>query len=187
MAINRSSSAIREVFDNEREPDQLFATGSSLPHAFTVMGNRTSRLLESMYSQEFGLTVVGWRIMGILGSRAPLSAKALAELTAMDAVSISRAIDQLRQKKYVSRRTDSADRRRSVLKLSKKGEEVYQAIVPLFQASEKAMLSVLSPEDVKHLRRIMAMLVERTGTIMGEDIEWRDILDRFGNDDKGCS
>ena len=38
------------------------------------------------------LVVAGWHIMAILGTHSPLSAKALAEMTAMDQVSTSRAL-----------------------------------------------------------------------------------------------
>jgi DNA-binding MarR family transcriptional regulator len=180
MAINPTTLAL-EPTNDDTNFDRVLVTETSLPHAFTVMSNRTSRLLESMYSGEFGLTVIGWRIMGILGSRAPVSAKLLAELTAMDAVRISREIEQLRKKKYVSRRTDPVDRRRSLLKLSKKGEEVYNAILPLFHASEAAVLSVISPDDVKTLRRIMKVLVERSASVVNEDTDWREILAKFGS------
>jgi DNA-binding MarR family transcriptional regulator len=102
-------------------PQGFMLPEHSLAHAFSILANRVSATLEKMYSQRFGLSVVGWRVLAILGTTSPLSAKALAELTAMDQVSISRAVEQLVNIKLVSRRVDASDRRRVVLRLSKKG------------------------------------------------------------------
>jgi DNA-binding MarR family transcriptional regulator len=161
-------------------PEKFFLPEHSLPHAFSILANRVSHTLEKMYSQLFGLSVVGWRVVAILGTQSPLSAKALAELTAMDQVSISRAVEQLATIKLVSRRVDPSDRRRVVLRLSKKGEEVYNQIVPVLYASENALVSGLSAEDARALRRIMDILVARSADLLGDDGDWRSLLDTFG-------
>jgi DNA-binding MarR family transcriptional regulator len=134
-------------------------------------------MLERMYSETFGISVVDWRIIAILGTHSPLSAKSLAELTGMDPVGVSRAIDQLTNRKLVLRRTDSADRRRIALNLSSKGLEIYNQVVPYLYASETALVSELSADDASTLRRIMDRLVERSGEIFGTGIDWRSIVD----------
>jgi len=161
-------------------PPAHFAPEHSLPHAFSVVATRISVMLEKMYSQQFGLSVVGWRIVAILGTHFPLSAKALGELTAMDQVSISRAVEQLASKKLVSRRVDLADRRRVVLRLSKKGEEVYNQIVPVLYAGERALVSGLSESDEATLRRIMESMVERSAERLGEDCDWQALVEQYG-------
>src|SRR3546814_19010358 len=97
----------------------------------------------------FGISVVDWRIIAILGTHSPLSAKALAELTAMDQVSVSRAIDQLTNKKLVLRGVDTADRRRLALKLSKNGMDIYNQVLPLLYAFEAILFWQLSKELTK--------------------------------------
>jgi DNA-binding MarR family transcriptional regulator len=161
-------------------PPGHFSPEHSLPHAFSVVTSRISRMLEKMYSQQFGLSVVGWRIVAILGTHFPLSAKALGELTAMDQVSISRAVEQLAGKKLVSRRVDMADRRRVVLRLSKKGEEVYNQVVPLLYAGEGALVSGFSKNDEAALRRIMKIMLERSAQLLGEDCDWQTLLEQYG-------
>jgi DNA-binding MarR family transcriptional regulator len=161
-------------------PSGFFLPEDSLPHAFSVVANRISLILQGLYVQRFGLSLAGWRILGILGTHQPLSAKALAELTAMDQVSISRAVDYLVSKKLVSRRTDTSDRRRVVLRLTKKGEEVYNTIVPVLYASENALVSSLSAEDEAALRRIMSTLLERSAKLLGPDTDWKALLQTYG-------
>jgi DNA-binding MarR family transcriptional regulator len=163
-----------------RLPEGLFAPENSLPYSFNVVANRVSATLEKMYSERFGLSVVGWRLIAILGSHSPLSAKALSELTAMDPVSTSRALDQLVGNRLVSRRTDPSDRRRVMLRLSKKGEAVYLEIVPVLYAAEAALVTSLSVEETQALRRIMSKLVERSADVLNDSGDWQNILDQYG-------
>lgn len=162
-------------------PPAFFAPEHSLPHAFSVVANRISQMLERMYGEMFGISVVDWRIIAILGTHFPLSAKALAESTAMDQVSVSRAIDQLTNKKLVLRRIDAADRRRVALSLSKKGQEIYNQVVPLLYASEELLVARLSPEDAAAVRRIMESLVDISGDLFSAKSDWRAILGTDGD------
>jgi DNA-binding MarR family transcriptional regulator len=167
--------------DNAPAPGQpRFSPEGSLPHACSVVANRVSATVQKTYSERFGLSVVGWRVMAILGSHSPLSAKALAELMAMDQVSITRAVDQLVSKKLVSRRVDPADRRRVVLRLSKAGEDVYNKIVPMFQAADTALTSVLSAQDAQTLRRLMKQVLDHSAVVLPDDGDWQSLLVKYG-------
>jgi len=186
MASMKKAAAVADDKADEQRSRQLlpghFLPEHSLPHAFSVVTSRVSRMLEKMYSQQFGLSVVGWRILAILATHFRLSAKALGELTAMDQVSISRAVEQLASKKLVTRRVDIADRRRVVLRLSKKGEEVYNQIAPLLYAGERALLSGFSKNDEETLRRTMKIMLERSAQILREDCDWKELLEQYGYD-----
>lgn len=161
-------------------PEGVFTPEDSIAHSFTVVVNRVSQMLEKMYSDRYGLTVVGWRLLAIIYNHSPLSAKGLAEFSAMDQVSISRALEQLVGKKLVSRRTDPADRRRVVLRLTKKGEAVYNDIVPLSYAADRALISALPEADAVALRDMVGKLVRRSAETMSEDQDWLSVLSRFG-------
>ena len=153
-----------------------FTPEHSLPHAFSVIANRVSSMLQHMYGELYDISVADWRIIAILGTHFPLSAKVLAELTAMDQVSVSRAIDQLTNRKLVLRRVDPADRRRVALRLSKLGREIYDRVLPLLIAAEKALVADLAADDAASLRRIMDHLVERSGDLFGDASNWQSIL-----------
>ncbi len=157
-----------------------FLPEESLPHAFTVVATRVSTTLQKMYMERFGISVVGWRLIAILGSHSPLSAKALAELMAMDQVSISRALEQLVGKRLVSRRVDPTDRRRVVLRLSKRGEEVYSEVVPVLQAADTAVTSGLSDEDARTFRQLMKRILAHSATVLPDDGDWQSLLATHG-------
>ncbi|MCV0394931.1 MAG: MarR family transcriptional regulator [Rhizobiaceae bacterium] len=183
MARQRKSeldSLAEEQLRRHRLPEGLFTPEDSIAHAFTVVVNRVSLMLENMYRDRYGLTVVGWRLLAIIHNHSPLSAKGLAEYSAMDQVSISRALDQLVSKRLVSRRIDPADRRRVVLRPTKTGQSVYNDIVPLSYAADRALLSSLSESEARAAREMMRKLVERSAEIMSEDQDWISVLARFG-------
>lgn len=179
-AIENKMKAGLDIVESSAQAFSQFTPEHSLPHAFSVIANRISHALERMYGELFGISVVDWRIIAILGTHFPLSAKGLAELTAMDQVSISRAIEHLSNKKLVQRRTDNADRRRVALRLTKQGMDIYDRVRPMLAASEELLVAELSQSDAETLRRIMEELLERSGRIFANDSDWRKIYEADG-------
>jgi DNA-binding MarR family transcriptional regulator len=92
--------------------------------------------------------------MAFLAMHAPLSAKELAAHTAMDQVQVTRAINQLHSIGMISRRVDTVDRRKVVLRLSPRGSEVYETIVPYACGIENTLLADLSETEIEMLRKI---------------------------------
>ena len=147
-----------------------------LPHQFSFIANRVSAKLARMYGERFNLSVTGWRIIAVLGQHEPLSAKQLANRTGMDQVNITRAVTQLASQGMVSRRIDRIDRRRIVLRLSKKGRAVFDMVLPLAESLEAAILQELTVAQTEELRRTMAVLVRRTEEILSDDRDWRSFI-----------
>lgn len=131
-----------------------------LPYQLSFVANRVSQTLEAIYRTEYGMTVAAWRVMAVLGFKAPLSGREVAELAAMDQVQVTRAINHLRTLGYITRRTDRGDRRKALLGLTGKGQEVYQKIVPRAQEIEKQLLISLSAGEIEALRSATLHLVE---------------------------
>ncbi|RIV87978.1 MarR family winged helix-turn-helix transcriptional regulator [Aurantiacibacter zhengii] len=178
--VTSEGAATRPVKHDPHPRLYQFSPEHSLPHAFSVIANRVSHMLQGMYGELFGITVADWRIIAILGSNHPLSAKALAELTAMDQVSVSRAIDHLTNQKLVLRDIDHTDRRRVALRLSRRGQEIFDKVMPLLHACENRLIDELSEADAVTLRRIMGLLVDRSARLFSDNTDWRPIL----NDDQ---
>ena len=156
--------------------DHGFLPENWLPYAFSVVTNRVSSMLERMYGERYQLSVTGWRLIAVLASHAPLSSKALAELTAMDQVAVSRAVDQLVFQKYVSRRADPTDGRRVVIRLTRKGAEIYRTIMPLARGIEAALIAGLPDQRVRMLRRAMDFLLQRSREALSDERDWRALL-----------
>lgn len=133
-------------------------------------------MLARMYDEEFGIGVVEWRLLANLGSFSPMSAKDLSETTAMDAVSVTRALSLLVNKKLVSRRVDGKDRRKVVLRLTKAGLEAYERVTPLAQAIEHELVSALTPGEIDTLHAAMKVLASRANSVLDSKRDWRDLI-----------
>ncbi len=131
-----------------------------LPYQLSFVANRVSRALEAIYRSDYGMTVAAWRVMAVLGFRAPLSGREVAELAAMDQVQVTRAINHLRTLGFVTRRTDRGDRRKALLGLTARGQEVYLQIIPRAQEIEDQLLASMSTAEIESLRLAAARIVE---------------------------
>ena len=129
-----------------------------LPYRLSVLSNTLSQAIARVYEKRFGLSVTEWRTMAVLGHCADLSAREVAERTAMDKVAISRALARLLDKKLIERGTAANDRRRSMLRLSAEGWKIYDQVAPLALEHEQRLLAHLSTDEREWLARILDTL-----------------------------
>ncbi len=129
-----------------------------LPYQLSVLSNRISQGIAREYAARFELSVTEWRVLAVLGRSSHLSANEVAERTAMDKVQVSRAVAKLVQTGRVKRATHKTDKRRSVLELSVKGNNVYQQIAPLALRFERNLIKQLDAEEQIWLTRILDKL-----------------------------
>ena len=132
-----------------------------LPYRLSVLSNLVSGRLAAHYSRRFGLGIPEWRVLAVLAQAPGLSAAEVAERTAMDKVAVSRAVAALRRDGRIERSADARDRRRSSLRLSPAGAEVYGEVVPVARRLERDLLEALAPGDREALGRIMSALLAR--------------------------
>jgi DNA-binding MarR family transcriptional regulator len=131
---------------------------SFVPYRLSVLSNRVSSAIASEYSERFGLTIPEWRVMAVLGGTPGLSAREVAERTAMDKVQVSRAVARLLSAKRIQKEADGEDGRVTRLKLSPKGRTIYDEIVPLALHLEELFLSALTPAERKAFDTLMTKL-----------------------------
>ncbi|GIX34777.1 MAG: MarR family transcriptional regulator [Lysobacteraceae bacterium] len=129
-----------------------------LPYRLSVLSNRISDDIARFYRHRFGLSVTEWRAMAVLGRFPGASGMDVAERTAMDKVAVSRAVNALIQRGLVQRVFDPNDRRRSVLSLSERGQEVYDQVAPLALRLEASLLDALDEDERALLWRVLDKL-----------------------------
>jgi DNA-binding MarR family transcriptional regulator len=140
---------------------ETFSLNAWLPYTFSFISSRLSNVLADFYKQRFGLSVPGWRVMVRIGSDGPLSAKEVGQLATIDAVQVTRAVNELAKLGFISRRVDAGDRRRVVLKLSAKGRAAFDAIVPVAVELERWLTEDLSDRERATLHSAAAKLLAR--------------------------
>jgi DNA-binding MarR family transcriptional regulator len=136
-----------------------------VPYRLSVLTNIVSMSIAHAYEREFGLSIPEWRVLAVLARYPNLSAIEVAERTAMDKVAVSRAVQGLLASRRLVRTYDKGDRRRSKLRLSAPGRDVYTRVAPLALRYERMLLNTLSASDRRALDRLIGRLLERARTL----------------------
>jgi DNA-binding MarR family transcriptional regulator len=129
-----------------------------LPYRLSILSNTVSQAIAREYQQRFDLSVTEWRVMAVLARFDTLSAREVAERTAMDKVAVSRALVGLVASGRVIRRIHAGDKRRSVLRLSASGWKIHDAVAPLARAQERKLLARLNTQEQSWLDQILDKL-----------------------------
>lgn len=150
--------------DSEHTGEQMAGGGDTLrlgdflPYRLSVLSNTISRAIAADYDRAFGLSIWQWRCMAVLGEVPGLTAREVAERTAMDKVAVSRAIAALEGEGHLRREADTRDARASRLFLTSSGDETYKAIIPIARRHEQALLGQLSPSERASLEGLLDKL-----------------------------
>lgn len=134
--------------------------GDYLPYRLSVLSNRVSSSISKLYQRHVDLSIPEWRVIAILGEAGALSARQVAEKTAMDKVAVSRAATRLSEVNYISRKKDNRDKRRQELSLTELGKEIYDTVVPVALGYEASLLESLSATEKKHLDNLLRKLAD---------------------------
>ena len=137
-----------------------------LPYRLSLLTNTVSQGIAAAYRDRFGISVTEWRILAVLGRFPGLTASEVMERTAMDKVTVSRAVKAMMEKNLLTRTTDSEDRRRRQLRLTDdKGAKVLEEIIPRARAFEDHLLEALNSSEVASLNAIIEKLQQQAQRI----------------------
>ena len=130
-----------------------------LPYRLSLLSNTISQGVANRYQKDHDISVTDWRVIVILGRYPGSTASEVVEKTAMDKVTISRAVRSLEEKGFLLRRVDRNDRRRQRLFLTRgRGKKVLEAIVPLAAAYETELISALNEKERVNLESLLHKL-----------------------------
>lgn len=138
--------------------DNRLILSNFLPYVLSVVSNEISQKIAYQYQEKFGIDMPQWRVMAILGEESGLSAREVANRTAMDKVAVSRAVKKLMENNLLTREVAADDKRRSILDLTIKGKETYQQIVPIAQLYEQCLIEQLSNDELSQIHQLLSKL-----------------------------
>ena len=151
----------------EGAPDPLLLQ-DYLPYQLVIAANAVTRLISRAYEDRFGLSIPQWRLMSVL-AEGPLTQQAAVTKTAMDKVRVSRAAQELVERRLAVRLSNRVDRRSHSLELTAAGRRLFAEIAPLARAYEAALLAGLAPGEVATLKRLLGRLETAAGQLYGAD------------------
>jgi DNA-binding MarR family transcriptional regulator len=136
-----------------------------LPYRLSVASNKVSSLIAKAYEVRFGLTIPQWRVLVILAEGLVLSQKHLIERTAMDKVTISRAVTALVTRGLVVRTTQAHDRRIDLLSLAEAGRQIVSEVTPIALEFERALVAAFEPAHIQLLDSLLRELEQKADAL----------------------
>jgi len=140
---------------------QILTLERYLPYRLSILSNKVSTTIAQTYKSKFALSITEWRIMAVLGEYPGVSADEVSAKTQIEKSMLSRAISKLLQRKLVERRFDKADKRRSILALTKTGLSVYKEMVPISYDYEQQLLDCFSAEEREQFSQLIDRLYQQ--------------------------
>jgi DNA-binding MarR family transcriptional regulator len=134
-----------------------------LPYRLSILSNTISQAIAGDYQRRYDISVTEWRVTAVLGRFDGLSAREVAERTAMDKVAVSRAVARLVEAGRVSRTIHDDDKRRSVLRLTDAGWAMHDEVAPMARTREREVLARLDADERVWLERILDKLLGASG------------------------
>ena len=154
-----------------KNPESQLVLEQFLPYRLSILSNTVSNTIAREYRELFGLSIPEWRVMAVLGRFGSTSASGVCERTAMDKVTVSRAVAQLIAQNLIERETDPGDRRRSILKLTARGARTHREIVPIARGHESELAAALTEPERRSLDSLLAKLQRRASEIATQEAQ----------------
>lgn len=139
-----------------------------LPHRLNVLSSLVSQALTRVYGQRYGIGIPEWRVLVTLGQYGVMTGKAVGAHTHMHKTKVSRAVAQLEQRRFISRRANRADLREAFLSLTPAGRTVYEEAAPIALDFTKRLSEVVAPADRAAFDRAVRQLTERSAKLVVE-------------------
>ena len=118
--------------------------------------------LQAVDELELSLTQIK-SLRALMDADEPLSVKALGDELGLSLPAISRALDGLVQREFVTRAEDPADRRSKRLALTRKGRRTHDQLYALRVAGLREFVEDLDPHEREALAAGLAPIARRAG------------------------
>lgn len=121
--------------------------------------NRVGTIIADQFGEEalapHGLSIAMWRVMAVLASAGAQRQIDLAELTSIDASTLSRIVSRLARLGVATRTRSTSSNREVSVALSPRGSALVARLIPLAREFEREASAGLSPEEVAVLNRCL--------------------------------
>lgn len=149
-----------------QQDDAPLALEAFLPYKLNRAAELVSRRFATIYNDHAGLTRPEWRTLATLGQYGTLTAKSIGAHSSMHKTKVSRAVQSLEDRNWLTRTTDEKDRRVEHLMLTKEGARNYRNLAKLAHAFELGLKDILGERSFEDLNKGLAAVEEQ----LGEDI-----------------
>ncbi len=148
-------------------PKSEYQLSGFLPYQLSIASNAVSGLIAERYRTRFGLKIMEWRVMAVLGDAEAgrLTQRDLTEVTLMDKVAVNRACKVLEERGLIQRVQNEKDGRSHLLRLTGEGEAIHREVMPLAKATERELFEGFDAQEEAMLRSMLERMRLRAASI----------------------
>jgi DNA-binding MarR family transcriptional regulator len=110
------------------------------------------------------ITVDQCLVLIILNDNATISQIEMAKLIFKDNASVTRIIELMVKKDYLTRETNELDKRKSKLVITEKGQKTIVLLTPVFKLNRNTALDSLSADEIEFLDKILHKIISNCKT-----------------------
>src|SRR5437016_10867877 len=163
MPRSAAGTGSRESASKKRSRLDLFRF---TPFRLNRLAAEVSMALSSEYRERYGLDIPEWRVLATLGFRDDVcSAQYIAHCTRTHKSTISRAVTALMLRQLIERVENEDDRREFVLRMTPKGQALYEELIPRLKRREQQILSCLSAQERKDFAIMLGKIEKSLGLV----------------------
>ncbi|MDP5334568.1 MAG: MarR family transcriptional regulator [Paracoccaceae bacterium] len=129
-----------------------------LPYLLNQAAEESSLAFQQVYRDRYGMLRTEWRVLFHLGLYGRLTAKEIGTRSKMHKTKISRAVQRLEERRFLTRAPDEADRRQEYLDLTVQGHAAYRDLHAVAHRYDAALADTLTPEEERILRAALRKL-----------------------------
>lgn len=128
-----------------------------LSSRFLRLSNTLGLYASRRYRDQFGIRLPEWRVLSIIASCEPTTAREVSRILATDKAWVGLSVDRLQRRGFVTRVADDQDARRMLVSLTRKGRDMHDAVLSVARARQRRLLAAL-PE---HAAEILIASLDR--------------------------
>ena len=139
-------------------PTDNFELDEFLPYLLNQSAEVSSLAFQQVYKDRYGMLRTEWRVLFHLGLYGSMTASEIGGRARLHKTKISRAVQRLAERRFLTRTKDKSDRRVEHLALTTQGEAAYKDLRETARQYEDKLLGVLTPQEGAMLRRALIKL-----------------------------
>ena len=129
-----------------------------LPYLLNQAAETSSLEFQKVYKGRYGMLRTEWRVLFHLGLYGSMTASDIGQRAKMHKTKISRAVQRLSERRFVTRIRDDTDRRLEHLALTRQGRAAYEYLLGVAQQYDADLMAHLTPTESRTLRRALTKL-----------------------------
>jgi DNA-binding MarR family transcriptional regulator len=137
-----------------------------LPYRLLLLARMIDRQASRKLQSDFNISLAEWRVLAFVGVSGPSTAATIGAQGRIDRAEISRAVAALERKGLATREPHPTNRRKLIIKPTKRGEALFEEVRHERQSFFQSMLASIAPGD--------AEVVERSLTAMATWLQQSD-------------